>query len=137
MRRLKVHSAHFSKSYGTFSNSLQRQPSCIVCCSSLFFLHRVLIQQADIRFVTGCVTQRRVVLSVANISKNEANDPSNKSIWRKKSNKTRSTLPGEGQPGVTTANKDIWLMWKCLTQKMCILNFPKGFGTGTTITPDT
>lgn len=128
MRRPKVHSAHFSKSYGTFGYSLQGQPSSIVCCRSLFFLHWVLIQQADVRFVTGCVTQRRVVLSVANISKNEANDPSNESIWRGEKQQNQK-LPGKGQPGVTTANKDIWLRWKCLTQKMWILSFPQEFGT--------
>lgn len=95
VRRLKVRSAHFSKSYGTFSYSLQRQPSSIVCCRSLFLLHWVLIQQADVRFVTGCITQRRVVLSVANISKNEANDPSNESIWREKKQQNQKQVTRE------------------------------------------
>lgn len=44
------------------------------------------------------------MLSVANISKNEANDPSNESIWRGEKQQNQK-LPGKGQPGVTTANK--------------------------------
>lgn len=128
VRRLKVHSAHFSKSYRTFSYPLQRQPSSIVCCRSLFFLHWVLIQQADIGFVTGCITQRRVVLSVANISKNEANDPSNESIWRKEAKKPEARYHGKGSQEWQLEIKDTWLMWKCLTQKIWISNFPKEFG---------
>lgn len=72
-------------SYGAFRDALQRHAGHAVRCGPLVFLQRGRDSETDVRFVTSCVGQRRVVLSVANVCENEADDSTDKRIWAGKS----------------------------------------------------
>lgn len=67
-------------SYGSLGDPLQRQGGRGVSGRALLFLQRGGDTEADVGFVTSCVGQRRVVLSVANVCENEANDSAHKGI---------------------------------------------------------
>ena len=69
-----------SQSYGALGDPLRGQAGCAVGRGPLILLQRRRDSQTDVGFVTSCVGQRRVVLSVANVGKNEANDSTNKRI---------------------------------------------------------
>lgn len=69
-----------SGSYRALGDALQGQAGRAVGRGPLIFLQRGRDSETDVGFVTGCVGQRWVVLSVANVGKNEANDAANKRI---------------------------------------------------------
>lgn len=72
-------------SYGAFGDALQRHAGHAVRRGPLVFLQRGRDSETDVRFVTSRVGQRRVVLPVANVCENEANDSTDKRIWAGKS----------------------------------------------------
>lgn len=76
---LSVHPPRLG-SYGALCDALQGQAGRAVGCGALIFLQRRGDPETDVGFVTSCVGQRGVVLSVANVGKNEANDSAHKRI---------------------------------------------------------
>lgn len=72
-------------SHGAFRDALQRHAGHAVRCGPLVLLQRGRDSETDVRFVTSRVGQRRVVLPVANVCENEANDSADERIWAGKS----------------------------------------------------
>lgn len=77
-------------SYGAFGDALQGHAGRAVGGGPLVLLQGGRDPEADVRFVTSRVGQRRVVLSVANVGKDEANDSADEGIWARKEQSGRN-----------------------------------------------